>query len=178
MVVEYLQKPLLVEFFHSPFHKKLTCLLVSPYSGSKENLKLDFPSGPVVKTLPYGAGAVGSIPGLEMKILHTTAKEPTCRSQKGKKKKKRLRIVWEKKKKKRQNCSVLWLQLLSPHSPLFWIFAHHSSDLSHAMRLFFHKNVFICLFLFPFCILFFFWVPLSNRLPQPQKWPHFLIFQS
>ena len=72
---------------HSPFHKKLSCLLVPPYSGSNENLKLDFPSGPVVKTLPYRAGAVGSIPDLEtctpqLKNLRAAAK-----------KKNRLRIV-------------------------------------------------------------------------------------
>ena len=30
----------------------------------------DFPDGPVVETLPYNAGVVGSIPGGEAKILH------------------------------------------------------------------------------------------------------------
>ena len=32
----------------------------------------DFPGGPVVKTLPFNAGSVGSIPGWEAKTPHTS----------------------------------------------------------------------------------------------------------
>ena len=38
----------------------------------KSHLLGDFPSGPVVKTSLFSAGAVGSIPGLGGKILHAS----------------------------------------------------------------------------------------------------------
>jgi len=36
----------------------------------------DFPGGPVVKTLPFTAEGVGSIPGWGPKILHTSQQSP------------------------------------------------------------------------------------------------------
>ena len=40
------------------------------YLIQKENFLWDFPSGPMVKTLPSNAGGTCSIPGQRTKILH------------------------------------------------------------------------------------------------------------
>ena len=40
----------------------------------KKTTDWEFPSGPVVKNLPFNAGNTGSIPGLETKIPHAPEK--------------------------------------------------------------------------------------------------------
>ena len=66
--------PVIVKFF---FNKKQTVgrLMLSDLKSYYKmiiinTLRQDFPRGPVVKTLPSNAGAMGSIPGLEARILH------------------------------------------------------------------------------------------------------------